>query len=799
MAALASPVQTAPQPAAQEQESNDNRDLPEQLKKAILAACRAAQEEDKYARRVQAFQSAKNRIYDIGIQHIYNTGSSNGFTQAIPGTSIALAGGESVEFPDYIDDYNIFHAFALIPQAKLAENAPGIDFQPINPNDTNDVAAAKTAEYMRHEFDRNNDLKQMRKDLVYYMEMDGIVVRWTRTEDSYERYGTNQDGSPRRHGVATTFGVLESKLPIFARDVKDFPYAIIYLDTEVKMAKYKYGWIKKSIRSGCCLAENAYERVLRLSVMQSGSFIRQRMDIGDAVPHTVTEGHFWLRHCSFIDDEEVFIGEDGNSEPGPDKDPKTVFDKIVELFPRGVHAVVVGESYAQSFDQSMDDCIDVGHGNITSGQSPQPLMKSMVLVQDRFNSTMNFIAECFDYGAPSIWVGCDAMEFAAFQKQHSSPYALRNYKGLAAGENIANKIYREEQPEVSESQQKYMEFLSAQFPQFLLAVPPSIWGAAMKDQKTSSGYHQAIQQAMGVLATYWAVMASMDATMYYQNCLAITDDPKYPQQLTISGQGGRNIVVDVTALQRGDFRAYPDIDSGFPESTADKRASLDQLITTLGNTPMAAQVMGSPANVKYMARIGGHSELVIPEADSNDKQIREIDDLLKGSPIIAPQIIELVASGGSVADAALMIQSLRQQGMMQSQAAMQQHAAQSLAARAIGQPEPETPPPFDPQSVAKSSVTILQSDYHIWEAKTCRDWLSSDECNTEIVIGRNSSDPQGQGKPNVLGVLNVLLHWQEHNAAALAEAPQQSGPLPAPNIKPPGVAAPPSGPPGVPS
>lgn len=802
--------------AAQDQQPEDfgpnNRNLPDSLKKAITEAVKRAQEEDKYARRIEVMQDAKNRFYDLGIQHIYCANQQSGYTQATPGTSLTLQGGEQIDFPDYIDDYNIFHAFALIPQAKLSENAPGVDFQPVDPNAPDDESAAKAGENMRHEFDRNNDRKTLEKQTVYHLEMSGRVVRWTHTVDSYERYGTNQDGTPRRHSTAENFGALETKLPIFAACVREFPYAIIYKDTEVKIAKHRYPWLKSKIRSGgTCLAENTYERIARLSLMQSGSYMQQRMDVGDAAPHVVTTGHVWLRHASFIDADTIYVGPDGQQEMMEDEEqpedaaegsepsmrPMKIYDKIVEVFPKGVQATIVGDEYAESQDQSMDDCIGVGHANITAGQTPMPLMKSMVVVQDRFNSTMNFIAECFDYGAPSINVGCDATEFAAFSKQHASPYAYRNMKNLAPGEKMQDKIYREEQPEVSESQQKYMEFLSAQFPQFLLAVPPSIWGAAMKDQKTAAGYHMAASQAMGVLGTYWSVMGQLDATMYYHNCLAIMDDPKYPEQITVTGQGGQNVTVSITSLRRGNFRCYPDTDSGFPESTADKRATMTQILTQLENTPLGAQVMGSPDNISEMFRVFGIPELVIPEAESRNKQMREIETLLKASPIVGDEVAAAMAAGADLPMLLNLIKGLIQQGMAGAQMAMQNHAAAVIAARSMDVMEPPAPPTFDHSTVAKSSVAVIPSDYHVWEAKKTQDWLSSAACNNELKIGRNSGDAQAGADmtPNVPGVLNVFLHWQEHMVEAAAQAPPISGPLPAPNIKPPGVAAPPSGPP----
>jgi hypothetical protein len=281
--------------------------------------------------------------------------------------------------------------------------------------------------------------------------------------------------------------------------------------------------------------------------------------------------------------------------------------------------------------------------------------------------------------------------------------------------------------------------------------------------------------------------------MYYHNCLAVMNDPDYPEQITIPTQGGKNMVVRKESLTKGDFRAYPDSESGFPETTAAKRGTLTTVTTQLAESPLAAQIFGSPDNVAFMLREYGLSELTIPEAESREKQLREIETLLGQSPILAPPLVQMLAQGAGVPAIMTAIKTLAAQGAAMAQEAMVAHAAATIAAQASGQAPPPTPAPFDPSTIARSSVPVWESDYHVWEAKKCRDWLSSDERNTEETIGSPDPELNGENKPNIAGILNVLLHMKEHDAAALLENPPISGPLPAPNMAP----APP--PPGNPA
>ena len=797
---MATPAAELEAPEAEEQpEQNpepfgkNNRDLPDQLKKAILEAIRECQDQDKYNRRVEVVEDAKHRYYDMLIQYIYQDA---GFcwTQAQPGGSYNN-GQES--YGEYLGIYDIFHEFATKMQAKLSENAPGIDFQPCDPNQSEDVESASAAEGMRHDFDRNNDNKQRQRETVYHFQMGGRCLRWTRTETSLEKYGTNNDGTPRRASIASNYGVIESKIPIFANRLEEFPYIILYDDPDIKTAKQDYPWIKKKLKAGAvCLNESQYERIARLGVVQSGRTGRNRIEVGDAIGHLISRGHCWLRPSCFVDCDDAYMDPDGAAENTPETDeepehPITVAEKLDQIFPDGIHALVVGSEYAESWNQSMDDCLTVGHAMIGKGQTRMPIMRPVVEDQDRTNTTMNYIAECFDYGAPSIWLDAEEDEYAAITKQRASPYSFRQKKGVPPDGKIADHVMVDKQPEIAETMFKYLELVSQELPQNQLALPPSIWGGGEEHNETKGGRQLAANQAMEVLGVYWTRMARMDADMYYHNCLAIMNDPDFPEQVTIPGQGGQNVTVQVASLRKGNFRAFPDTESGFPESTASKRNTLTQVLTQLETSPMAAQIMGSPKNVAEMLSTYGLPEIEIPEAKSYEKQIREIETLLSQPPKVSEGVAAALAGGADVPTLIGLIDQLRAQGAAMQRQAMVEHAAASIAAEQAGGQMPPVPAPFDPASVASSSVPVWKSDYHDWEAKTCRDWMTDGAKNSELTIGRESADPQDNGamKPNIAGVLNVYLHWMEHEAQKALEAPPMSGPLPTPNVKPPGAAA----------
>ncbi len=235
--------------------------------------------------------------------------------------------------------------------------------------------------------------------------------------------------------------------------------------------------------------------------------------------------------------------------------------------------------------------------------------------------------------------------------------------------------------------------------------------------------------------------------MYYQAALCAANNPDEARVLAIPGGNGNTTTIDVGKISKGHFGAYPDEDSSFPESQSAKRATIDQVLTLIGPTPLGAQLMAVPKNLKIYLDVHGLSEIIIPEAEAYDKQMFEIEQLLKTAPIPPdPQAQD---------------------------AAMIDHAAATVKLHNSGVPDAQVPPP--PQLPPQSTVPVNDWDFHQWEAAACQDWLNSQEMRRQIAQG------------NQAGVDNVVLHWRAHVAASIAQMPP---PIAAPPVAPAKASAP---------
>ena len=729
----------------QEDYGEANEDLPQQLVDAVKAAIVEFQGQEKFTRRTEVRSDRTNRFYERGYQHLW--WGQNGCSMATPGGMGQNSQGQSIQFPTYINDYNLYFPYLRILTSVLTQNPPGVNFQPIDPSVTADIDKAKAAEAYAKAFDRMNDINDLQTQIVRMMGVSGRTVSWTRTETDGQRFGYEEDGSPKTFQRTTIHGTLETKVPILAREFdKNVPYVFIYDDPDVQVAKAQYPKFAVQIKeSMSALNESLYDRTARLGVL-NGS--RNQGAFGDSFNHTTSRINAFLRPSAFTGERfEVALEQGGG----------TLKEKLQELFPEGGRFVFVGDTYVGSYAESMDDHIEIQFPYPGDGMFRMAFMDAMIVVQDRFNDNMNWAAEKFDTGAGALWVNADEVEIDAITSQRAAPNAIRAKKARA-GAKLDDEFFKEEDPQLPATLVEFIQMLQSELPQFMLAAPPAIFGAAMEDNKTASGYAQARSQAMGQLGIIWARIQRMFARIRYQSALAASKNDQMQGQLTIPGSAGQqSITVDMDQLKKGNFGCYPDEDSSFPESTQQKRATFQTIITLAEGSPLVAQMLDNPDNVELAKRMWGLSELVLIPAEARNKQVFEIEKLLEQSPIPPdPQAV---------------------------QGAMVQHAAQSIQARADGQPDPPMP---DPMSLMQPSIPVDELDYHQFEFDKCQEWLSS--------AARRTEDTKG----NQLGVMNVKLHALAHKAAMIAQMPP-----PMPPVGPVGPAKkgalPPTGPPKAPT
>lgn len=735
----------------------NNEDLPEQLVKALKYIVEDVQSQDgyhKYLRRMEVMRDWRNRLYDRGIQHIRWTNGrgegGGGYAVITPGGWSQNSAGQDVQAPRFCDAWNIVSPYMSILTAVQTQDAPDIAFRPEDESSADDIDAAKEAEGYRGCFDRRNNVTDIDVRLFRMLALSGRTVAWTRTETDAQKFGYDENDKPRMFQTTTVFGSIESRVPILAKGQENCHYAGCIDDLDIRVLKSRfhptedYPNFAKDLKEGAqAIGESAYERMARLGVMQNTGGVR-----GNAFSQLSALANWWLRPACFCEKsfDEAF-----------DEDPSmTVEEALNELFPLGVHAVFVGDVYVGSWAESMDDCLTIRGGPMSQdGMYQQALVDPIIVVQDALNDGKNTARLIWEVGWPATWWAAEDTEYDAVVLQRADPYSIHQLKDKPAGVTAESLFYREQDPNVPDSFAKWLADLEGPFPQFQLGSPPALFGGADPKVETAAGQAQAKNQALGMQGNTFKVKEEMWASIYRQAALAAARSGS--EESLVSSKGGVARKIDLKKIEQGRFMAYPDRDSGFPESTAAKRQIMQNLMVLAGQSPAGQQILDAPRNWETMLSLNGFAELEVPEANSWEKQVGEIEELLKNSPV--PPDPEMVAQ------------------------IQQQHAAQALQSQEMGQPLPPFAPP-----PPKSTITPDPLDFHDYEFKACQDWLSGSDCRRELAQG------------NLPGVANVrahaLEHWQMKSTVPWNQPPSMPMPVKAPPAQPGlGVPRAPSAPP----
>ena len=785
------PIQTpAPTPVPPTFGEN-NRELPDLLKDTLVALVRLFQQEDLYDRRIEDLTDRGLRFYDDGVQHFYPNYGTGAYQIGSSGAYVDTGDGNGFECGDYMGAYNIFRARRRTMDAVLTQNTPGIDFQPDQPNRSEDQQAAETAEAYRCYFDNHNDIPDIQQSVTRFFELSGRVVSRTYQTRNAQKFGYNDKGEPRLMETAKIYGTLESNVPIICRCQDDALYCFTYDDLHILKLQSENPWLKSE--DGAWKfhggekgpGESEWKRYARLGVRQArkGFYLT-----GSALSHITTEMHAYIRPQAFSHKscEEPYTGQNPDKSEGPalneDGSTKTIEDMLKTLYPEGVHIKFVGEAYSESWACSLDDEIDIVMSEKRDSLTGGALMEPGKIVQDGFNDFKNAEREHYEKGWPMTHFRGDQEDYDAIVDQASKPNQFNLIKNPVGptDEPIGNNFFSEPPMDTPEAFVQCMEEYRGPLSMDILGVSPALEGVAGPHDETASQRAMDKAQSIGILGPCWSRVQKVFCGVYKKAALLASKNPDHSKELVVVNAQGTQVTIELVKLTRGRFHAKADTDSTFPDSTASQRAILDSTLPMIAQTPIGAEMMSSPDNWDEIFRIKGMSNFTVTPDLAYKKQVREIDLLIAEHPIPNPALIQY----------------------------QQEHAQIAVRLEATGQP----PMPYQPPPAELPSIQPRKRDYHRWELAKCREWLSSEDCwRLEIEDKGGAEGPYAPspmpGYSDNPHVRNVELHADMHEQMLMMDTPAEPSPVlpagsapPKPNsaaMRPP-VAAP-AGAPGQPT
>jgi hypothetical protein len=187
--------------------------------------------------------------------------------------------------------------------------------------------------------------------------------------------------------------------------------------------------------------------------------------------------------------------------------------------------------------------------------------------------------------------------------------------------------------------------------QFLTGAFLALFGGAMSNNDTASGYAMARDQAMGRIGLVWWRMNFFHADIMLLEVDCFRRNRPNDVEVTLLGAGAEFESKRIRSADlKGNLFSYPDTDEQYPTLWSQQRAVLLQLQLLANPDTQMQVILAQPENTALIKRLIGLEEFVIPEEESRTKQYREIAQLVAERPVVHRQ--DVTAAAGPAAAAA---------------------------------------------------------------------------------------------------------------------------------------------------
>lgn len=714
---LFSPGEAAPVEGRRALYGYRNERLPKRYQDIFRNLCQKIAERDLFARIDEILRAAEQRFYWRSMFDVYF--NEQNYVWELPQGHGSDSGDERLSYA-----FNIYQAYGRGFISQVG-HPPNVRFEAAEQDSAEALQIASAANTKKKKIESVNDIGQLSKEVARLMYTDGRVALYGRRVTDGARFGyqdaapvdeapeglgqgqappPKQPRRPKGGEVLDAYGVLEVRVPVTLRRLCDFPFLQLSYEIDLTTAKSMYPHISNTV-SGITPGPGEYEfdAVTRVAINQG---LRLLTQTGDTVHQIPTWQRTWMRPAMWAEIEN--------------KDERLFFE---QNFPDGALVAFVGETYAESRNESMDDHWQVLYPIEGDGQQTPSVGYVMMAVQDALCDLTDLQMEMAMKAIPAIYMDKGTFDLQALSKQKAGHGAhFPTMTALPPEVDIRTKAWAEPTTELQASTVAFYQLLWGDIPQFLTGLFPSVLGATDPANQTKGGILALADASRGYQGPAWRSWQSA----YSKSIEQLVRISAYFAQADENPDETDRILAD---LRPGSFYAMPDSDQNLPQTFEEQQKAYQLLFASAatGFQPAMETIMEAKNRLlgkKYL----GVPDLVIPGAQDAEKQMREITQLLAEVPI--PNL-----------------------------EAQQVQGALKLAALVAGA---APPPDLTPEQAFTPSIDIdPQFDDNAVQAQTGKDWV-------------NSPEGQQAARDNPQGFMNVRLHVLKHMQAAEQEAQQQT-------------------------
>ena len=407
------------------------------------------------------------------------------------------------------------------------------------------------------------------------------------------------------------YGLMNVKLPVYARTVEESPYLKYSYDVHYSKAIAEYPNCRNTMGGNSKISPSYggmgdyYDRWMRLPVQYYGDYPRD----------TATVNHYWIRPWAYnsLNDESDI-------------------EELRKYFPDGIKASFVNAEFADAVNESLDDCWTITRNPLSDFIHYDPLGLLLTSVQEITNELVSLTLQTVEHGIPQTWADPSVVDFQAYRDSEAMPGAIYPTKP-GAGKTIADAFYEVKtatlSPEIFSFAQQIQEM-----GQLASGALPSLFGGAQPNSsKTAAQYSMSRAQALQRQQTPWKMF-----TFWWKEIFGkvipsyikyAVDDEKFAKKDNSTGN-----FVNVFIKKAELVGTIGDIELEASEQLPLTWAAIKEVIMQMmqGGNPIVMEALTSPENIPFVKRAIGLNEFVIPGEDDRQKQYEEIHILITGEP-----------------------------------------------------------------------------------------------------------------------------------------------------------------------
>lgn len=732
---------------------------------------------DYPARLIEVIQAWEAALFYRGFQFLI---PQRGGGWIIPGESTGY--GPTMQMDLALLPTNIYSARAQMIIAALTRTVPTVRFEPERGDNDAQITTAESANKFKEVIYKNNDAIQIQTDGVRFLWCDGRYLYWSRYEKNGPRFGWEEDDepddlvpenedvsgegndaiekasenfqpaaegesegtegqepaeeqaseedeeketpiferTPRGKEIRTAHGKIEVKLsPMFANDLDEVDVLDYSIEVDVSRAKGMTPWIMDDIKANNA-SQAAMGEIARLARQNVKLGMQSTYVTADSIAADVTCQRVFLRTHCFTEVE------------GANKEQ--VRDELIEMFPDGCFALMMGETFAFARNESINDSWALAQAYSGDGQNRNAMGTSTLPIQKRLNNWLDLMNDLFVRTIPKKWMDSKAFAVEAIRQQTNVPGDIGPFK-RQPGVPVAELIFVEPAITPPQSLADFIKEYSGPLAELLSGAYPALAGGDVGTADSGVAIATQRDSALGRLAPTWHSIKNAEATSMKQlvrwgaKCRDKSINERIP--------GGETIILEVNDL-KGNITVFAESDENFPETYTQKKNSMMQVVDSLIKNPQFGEIFFNAANLEFMQQMWGISDFYIPKVLARNKQLGEYEILINSVPVPKPEALPLIQK----------VKQMEEQGV---------DPAELMAVRQ------------QIEEMEESSIQPDPRDDHETEAETC--W-------------QKMMEPDGRrlkkSKPD--GWRNLALHYDAHVEMAAQKAAQQGQPGKPPSV-----------------